>query len=188
MYENYEEQTTGQQAPPPPDDAGQATPPPGSQGQSASGPVDRKSTIAAVVLSGLPGLGQVYVGYYQRGFVNILVVATAIFLLNQWELQEFHPFIGIFLAFFWIYNMIDAARCANAVNRGAEAGMQAELPELPTGLGGGSAFAGGLLVVIGVLILGRTVLGFSLSWLAEWWPVLLIIFGVRLIMTGRRRR
>jgi hypothetical protein len=54
-------------------------------------------------------------------------------------------------------------------------------------MGGGSAFAGGVLVVIGVLILGRTVLGFSLGWLAEWWPLLLIIFGIRLIMTGRRR-
>jgi hypothetical protein len=178
MYENHEEHAGDRQA----------TPPPGEQARTAAGPVDRKSPLAAVVLSGLPGLGQVYVGYYQRGFINILVVVTTIFLLNQWELREFQPLLGPFLAFFWIYNMIDAARCANAVNRGAEAGIQPELPELPSGVGGGSAFAGGLLVVIGVLILGRTVLGFSLSWLAEWWPLFLIIFGIRLMVTGRRKK
>jgi hypothetical protein len=187
MYENHEEQTTGQQAPPPPGDQARATPPPHDPGRSTAGPADRKSPLAAVVLSALPGLGQVYVGYYQRGFVHILVVVTTIFLLNQWELQEFQPLLGPFLAFFWIYNMIDAARCANAVNRGAESGIQPELPELPSGVGGGSVFAGGVLVAIGVLILGRTVLGFSLAWLAAWWPVFLIIFGVRLIVTGRRR-
>ena len=178
MYENHEEQAGDRQA----------TPPPGEHARTAAGPVDRKSPLAAVVLSGLPGLGQVYVGYYQRGFINILVVVTTIFLLNQWELREFQPLLGPFLAFFWIYNMIDAARCANAVNRGAEAGIQPELPELPSGVGGGSAFAGGLLVVIGVLILGRTVLGFSLSWLAQWWPLFLIIFGIRLMITGRRKK
>jgi hypothetical protein len=176
MYENYEEQSSQQQA----------TPPPADGNAKSSGPVDRKSPLAAVVLSALPGLGQVYVGYYQRGFINILVVVTTIFLLNQWELQEFQPLLGPFLAFFWIYNMIDAARCATAVNRGAESGIQPELPDLPSGVGGGSVFAGGLLVAIGVLILGRTVLGFSLAWLAEWWPVFLIIFGLRLIVSGRR--
>jgi hypothetical protein len=176
MYDEREEQSGG------------STPPPNETWGPASGrEVERKSPLAAVVLSALPGLGQVYVGYYQRGFVHILVVVTTIFLLNQWELQEFQPLLGPFLAFFWIYNMIDAARCANAVNRGSAAGLQPDLPELPAGLGGGSTFAGVLLVAIGVLILGRTILGISLSWLAEWWPVFLIIFGVRLIMAGRRR-
>ena len=178
MYENHEEQAGDRQA----------TPPPGEHARTAAGPVDRKSPLAAVVLSGLPGLGQVYVGYYQRGFINILVVVTTIFLLNQWELREFQPLLGPFLAFFWIYNMIDAARCAVAVNRGADAGVQTNLPELPAAVGGGSMFAGVLLIAIGALILGRTVLGISLDWLAEWWPLLLIIFGIRLVVTGRNRK
>jgi hypothetical protein len=137
----------------------------------------------------MPGLGQVYVGYYQRGFVNIAVASGVIFLLNQYELREFQPLLGVFLPFFWIYNMIDAARCAHAVNRGAAAGIQPELPALPAAIGGGgSVFAGVVLVALGMLFLGRTVLGISLEWFAEWWPVLLILFGARMIFAGRSRQ
>lgn len=179
MYENHEEQTGGPNMPPPGEFAGQA---------SSHKVADRKSPLAAVVLSLLPGLGQVYVGYYQRGFVYIAVAATVITLLSEGSFRGLEPLLGVFLAFFWIYNMIDAARCASAVNRGAESGIPQTLPELPAAVAGGSTFAGVLLVVIGALILGRTVLGFSLDWLAEWWPALLIIFGIRMIVAGRRRR
>jgi len=36
----------------------------------------RKSPAIAAILSMMPGLGQVYVGYYQRGFVHAVVVAS----------------------------------------------------------------------------------------------------------------
>ena len=38
----------------------------------------RKSPALAAMLSLVPGLGQVYLGYYQQGFINILVVAAII--------------------------------------------------------------------------------------------------------------
>jgi hypothetical protein len=188
MYENHEQQTGAQQAPPYPGaggDPGYQTGPQADPGPRRA--VERKSPVAAVILSSLPGLGQVYVGYYQRGFIHIAVAATVITLLNTRGLRELEPLLGVFLAFFWIYNMIDAGRCAAAVNRGAEAGMQPQLPELPAAVGGGSVFAGVLLVVVGLIILGRTVLGISLDWLASWWPLLLVVFGVRMIVNGRGR-
>jgi hypothetical protein len=172
MYENHEHPTGGAS--------------PGYEEPVQRTPVERKSPLAAAVLSLMPGLGQVYVGYYQRGFVNIAVVAGTIFLLNQYEFDAFQPLLGVFLPFFWIYNMIDAARCAAAVNRGVEAGLQADLPALPAAIGGGgSAFTGAILVVLGLLFLGRTVLDISLAWMADWWPVLLILFGLRMILAGR---
>lgn len=171
MYENHEQQTQDPQG--------------GFDRGAGPGPVERKSPLAAVVLSALPGLGQVYVGYYQRGFVHIAVVAGTIFLLNLRDLREFQPLLGVFLAFFWIYNMIDAARCAGTVNRGAEAGRVPDLPPLPAE--GGSTFAGAILVGLGLIFLGRTVFGFSLAWLADWWPLFLILFGLRMIYQGRRR-
>ena len=183
MYENQEEQSSG--SPPPHEFYGQQS----QQQHQQQLPPERKSPVTAAVLSCMPGLGQVYVGYYQRGFANIAVAAGVIFLLNQPELREFQPLLGVFLPFFWIYNMIDAARCAHAVNRGAEAGMQPELPALPAAIGGGgSVFAGVVLVALGMLFLGRTVLGFSLAWLAEWWPVFLILFGARMIFAGRSKQ
>ena len=184
MYENHEEQPGGSTTPPPHEFYGQQQ----QQQQQPHPHLERKSPVTAAVLSCMPGLGQVYVGYYQRGFLNIAVAAGVIFLLNQYELREFQPLLGVFLPFFWIYNMIDAARCAHAVNRGAEAGVQPELPDLPAAVGGGgSVFAGVVLVVLGMLFLGRSVLGISLEWFAEWWPLLLILFGARMIFAGRSK-
>jgi len=105
MYENHEEQSSG--SPPPHEFYGQ-------QSHQQQPSPERKSPLTATLLSCMPGLGQVYVGYYQRGFVNIAVAAGVIFLLNQYELREFQPLLGVFLPFFWIYNMIDAARCAHS--------------------------------------------------------------------------
>jgi len=176
MYDNQEQQQTG-------------APGPGYEESQRRATAERKSPLAAVVLSALPGLGQVYVGYYQRGFINIAVVAGTIFLLNQRDFSEFTPLLGVFLAFFWVYNMIDAARCATAVNRGAEAGMRPELPELPAAVGGGgNTFAGVILVLLGLVFLGRTVLGISLEWLADWWPMFLVLIGLRMILGGRSGR
>lgn len=160
--------------------------------QAAGGPggwgntSEQKSVALATALSMLPGLGQIYVGFYQRGFINIGVVAATISLLNQWELRAFQPLLGIFLPFFWIYNMIDAARCAQAVNRALRGGKPIDLPELPTGVLGNSRFAGMILVGMGVILLGVTVFDFDLGWIRDWWPVLLIVFGVRLITKDRR--
>lgn len=172
--------------------AGQQSPPPGGwqQGPSAppgwGNPSEQKSIALATALSLLPGLGQIYVGFYQRGFLNIGVVAATITLLNEWQLQPLHPLLGIFLPFFWIYNMIDAARCAQAVNRALRGGEPIDLPELPVGVLGSSRIAGGILVAMGVILLGVTVFDFDLGWIRDWWPLLLIVFGVRLMMKGQR--
>ena len=63
----------------------------------------------------MPGLGQVYVGYYTRGFVHAIVVASIITVLNL-EVLELEPLFAMFLAFFWLYNIIDAGRRAAMYN------------------------------------------------------------------------
>ena len=64
----------------------------------------------------MPGLGQIYVGYYQQGFINMAVVAITITLLSSGA-RGAEPLFGLFLAFFWLYNMIDANRRAHHYNR-----------------------------------------------------------------------
>lgn len=178
MYENHETGSSGPQSPPPQENFSAGARP----------HFERKNATVAGVLSAMPGLGQVYVGYYQRGFIHIAVAAGVIFMLNQREFSDLQPLLGVFLAFFWIYNMIDAARCAGAVNRGVEAGLQPQLPELPAAIGGsGSMFTGVILVGAGLLFLGHTVMDFSLAWLADWWPLALILFGLRMIVSARHR-
>ena len=88
----------------------------------------RKSQGLAMFLSLMPGLGQVYVGYYQQGFINIVVVASLIALLDS-GVGALDPLGGLFLAFFWLYNIIDAGRRAAAYNQSLIGLDEAELPE-----------------------------------------------------------
>jgi hypothetical protein len=152
------------------------------------GPGIYKSPAVATMLSLMPGLGQAYVGYYQQGFTNILVVAATITLLSSDRIRGLEPFLGVFLAFFWIFNMIDAARRAHHYNRSA-AGLGGEsVPEdfkLPGT--GGSLLGGAVLVVLGVLFLLDLNFDVSLAWIENWWPALLVIFGANLIYKARQK-
>ena len=145
----------------------------------------RKSPGLACFLSLMPGLGQVYVGYYQRGFVHAAVVGSLIAILSS-RLEELTPLVALFLAFFWLYNIIDAGRRAALYNEVLAGRTGIELPAdlmLP-GLGG--SMVGGVVVALaGFLLLGHTAFGMSLSWLKEWWPVGLILFGAYLFIKAR---
>ena len=143
----------------------------------------QKSPALAAFMSLMPGLGQVYIGYYQQGFINILVVASLITLLT-FKMRAITPLIAIFLAFYWLYNIVDAARRAAYYNR-ALAGLGPDtLPEdisLPGGKG--SLLGGCLLLGFGLIFLLHTQFGMSLEWLEDWWPVALVAVGGYLVYT-----
>lgn len=141
-----------------------------------------KSPALACVLSMMPGLGQVYLGYYTRGFVHALVVAGLITLLATGDLNELDPMAGIFLAFFWLYNIIDAGRRASLYNVVLDGGETIELPRdfgKPSPYG--SIFAGLALIGVGFILLLHTRFDVPLSWLEQWWPVAPMLFGLYLL-------
>jgi hypothetical protein len=134
------------------------------------------------VLSMMPGLGQVYVGYYPRGFVNAVTVAGIISILAATEDAPYIPLLAMFMAFFWLYNIIDAARLAALYNRALAGGREPALPEgfaLP-GMGG-SILGGSILVAAGFIVLLHTRWGVRLDWVGEWWPIFPMLFGVYLV-------
>ena len=137
----------------------------------------------AAVFSVMPGLGQVYVGYYPRGFVHAITVAGIISILASTHGEEpFLPLLALFMAFFWLYNIIDAARLAALYNRALAGGSEPALPEgfaLP-GMGG-SILGGAILVAAGFVVLLHTRWGVRLDWVADWWPVFPMLFGVYLV-------
>jgi len=141
----------------------------------------RKSPILAGLLSLLPGLGQVYVGYYQQGFINLLVIGCTISLLAT-GLGPLTPLGGFFVAFYWMFNIIDASRRALFYNETLAGLEQVELPaELKLPSGQGTLLGGILLVCLGGIALSHTVFGYRLDWLEDWWPAALIIVGLVLI-------
>lgn len=163
----------------------------------------RKVPALAAILSLMPGLGQVYVGYYIRGFINIVVVASTITLLangsghgsdGEFSRRAFDvaPLLGLFLSFFWLYNMIDAWRIASLYNEALLAARSGEMKvDLPMPSAGGAMVGGIVLVAIGLLLFLNTMFGMSLDWLREWWPIAPIGFGIYLIsqaVKDRRRK
>jgi hypothetical protein len=141
-----------------------------------------KSPALAAVLSLMPGLGQVYIGYYQQGFINILIVATIIALLSH-GVGSLEPLLGIFLGFFWLYNLVDAARKATAYNQmisGVGSGQMPEGEVLPGARG--SLVGGAAMVIVGGIALAHTRFGMPLDWIERWWPMALVILGAYLLI------
>jgi hypothetical protein len=144
----------------------------------------RKSPFLAGLLSLLPGLGQVYVGYYVSGFVNVVIVGATITALNSMEGHHGsgEPFLGIFLAFFWLFNIIDAVRKANLYNL-----YQLGEKERPAPTD--SPLVGGIvLVVAGLLFAAKFTFGLDMDWLQQVWPLALLIGGAYLIWKYRRTK
>jgi len=141
-----------------------------------------KSPALAAVLSLMPGLGQVYVGYYQRGFAHLIVVAGIITLLASGAIDALTPLFGLFLAFFWLYNVIDAARRASFYNEALAGRSSIELPQDFKMPGFQGSIAGGAaLMLVGFILLLNTRFGVSLDWVEEWWPAAPILFGAFLL-------
>jgi hypothetical protein len=150
-----------------------------------------KSPALATVLSLVPGLGQVYTGYYRQGFINILVVGSLIAILNGPErnIEAVMPLLVFFLVFFWLFNLVDSYRRALFLNQALSGVAVTELPKdfkLPEQHG--SLLIGSLLILAGLVIASHTVFGYSLEWLQRWWPAALILVGAYLVMQAIRDR
>ncbi len=150
-------------APPPP--------PPGS----GSGP---NPTVAGILAGFFPfGVGAVYTGQYAKGLAHL---AIFVLLIAGWNSGgDVLPAIsGIGIAFFVVYQIIDAVRSARAI--------QAGLPA-PDPYGLGATFGGGakietskipmgavVLILLGVVFLLHTFAEYGLD---RFWPLILIALG-----------
>ena len=190
------------QAPPPEQPAAQpppaqpaAQPPPAASYAVPAAAVrvqglQHKSPFIACVLSLMPGVGQIYVGYYKLGFIHNVVFASTIMLLSTRLPDPLYPLLGIFLAFFFIYNIVDAGRRAIYYNLALDGVEGIELPSMNLSVPSfGGSFAGGLAMIgLGGILLANTLAGVSLDWIEEWWPAAPILLGVYLVWKALQER
>ncbi len=170
-----------------------ATPPEaylrGARGSAYGPDPRRKSPVLATMLAAMPGLGQVYVGYYQQAVTNAAIVGTLLTALNRNWLPELEPLLVILLIFFYLYGMIDAGRRASLYNEALAGLRPMDLPENEKSPAWhGSLTGGAILVVAGLVLFSHTMFGVSLEWLAQWWPLGLVAFGGWLIYGAMEAR
>jgi hypothetical protein len=149
----------------------------------------RRSPFLAGLLSLVPGLGHVYLGYTRLGFIHAAVVVLLLSFL-AWAIPG--PLITLaatFMAFFWMYGIVDAARRAMLVNQALLGRLELDLPAIGGEPGfRGSLIGGAAITLVGVLLLSHTLFDVSLRWVEDWWPVALIGVGVYLVYRGVQDR
>lgn len=163
-----------------------------SIGTSKALGTQRQSVFLACCLSLIPGVGQVFVGYYKLGFLHNIVFGGTIMLIViviDSPLDALLPILSIFPAFFFVYNIVDAGRRAAFSNLALDGVDGIELPddmnfELPSV--GGSIAGGVALMVLGGVLLSNTLFDISLAWVEDWWPSAPIAFGAYLVVKARQ--
>ena len=150
--------------PPPP----QAPPPPAAAAYIAP----RRSPGVTVILSCFPGLGHLYLGLYQRGMAFFIAFATSIWLAD-------HSDLGILIPFIWFFNVIDAYRQAVLINQCSDTGIAPEPLKLPKQHG--SLGFGVFLLVLGLLLLYNQFYPLDLTFLVDWWPLVLVLAGAYML-------
>jgi hypothetical protein len=149
----------------------------------------KKSPGLAAVFSIMPGLGQIYVGFYRRGFLHALVTAGIITMLSAGRVHRMEPLFGIFLSFYWFFNIIDAVRMANLYNDAVTGLEDEEMRRALAKAGDKGTIGGGLAILaIGMLFLLHNVFDVSMYWLEDWWPLFPVGFGAYLLYQGVRDR
>jgi len=157
-----------------------APPPPATSSLPAIG---RKNPGLAALLSLFPGMGNIYNGLYMRGVTFFLVIVSLIGIADSG-----HDLFGFAVAFFWIFNVIDAYRQATLINYGyaQDLGL-VDLPRHPRASQGGVA-AGVLLALIGIFALLERYFAIRLDWLFDLWPFALVLLGGWMIWASLRDR
>jgi hypothetical protein len=167
--------------PPPPADPAPAAPIPATASQA---PFERKRPLLAGLLSGFPGMGNVYNGLYVRGLIQFLIVAGLMGLVDRSE----NAFFVMTMIFFWAFGVLDSYRQAMLINYGyaQDLGLL-DQPQRPKA-GQGGLIAGIVLTLLGIVATLEQYVDIDLRWLYDLWPVLLIGVGLWLIVAAVRER
>ena len=154
------------------------------------GPSSGPNPAVAGILAGFfPfGVGAVYCSQYAKGLAHLLIFALLIFGTDHAGSWDW--LFGIGIAFFYVYQIIDAVRTAKAVQMGLPApdplglaqtfgaGQKFEASKVPVGAV--------VLIGLGVLFLLHT-MGFWEYGFDRYWPLLIVFVGGWMFYRQRER-
>jgi hypothetical protein len=142
--------------------------------------------LAGVLAGFFPfGVGAVYNGQYAKGLAHLLIFVALVLGASQGG-DTGGAIFGLGIAFFYIYQIIDAVRSAHAIRTGLPApdpfglaktfgsGERVDINRVPVGAL--------VLIGLGVLFLLNTMGLFHAYWIHRMWPLILIFIGVWLFL------
>jgi hypothetical protein len=142
-----------------------------------------KSAFGAGILSFFfPGTGLLYCGQVAKGLLYMLIFAG---LVTMQAHAGGQPFSGLILAGFYIFQIIDAANTAKAINRKALLGKVEEMEDedvLAKDVKAGSVFWGIILIALGAVLILANYEVISYHSLFDLWPIVVIVIGLKLIV------
>lgn len=149
----------------------------------------KSPALAAILSIVFPGTGALYNGQFAKGLLYIVIFAGLVTMQGHGSGQ---PFLGLILAGFYFFQIIDSINQARLINERA-AGMkpQAAAAAAPAEAEGpapsGSVFWGIVLVVLGGVLLLANFDVIRYETIFDFWPVAVIGLGLKLVFDAVAR-
>ena len=144
-----------------------------------------KSPALAGILSVVfPGTGALYNGNYLKGIIMIIVFAGLVSIQGRGG----QPFVGLLLAGFYIFQIIDAINEAKATRAPLETAEATPVRTVKPGgnievsSASGSVSWGIILIVLGGLFLLANFDIISYESFIDYWPLILVGLGLKLVI------
>lgn len=141
----------------------------------------KSPTLAGLLAFFLPTTGALYNGQFLKFVVYVIIFAG---LVTMQPTEEAQPFAGLILAGFCFYQFFEAIQTSKRINRRALLGEEEEeekIEEIPEVIKTGSVFWGIILLILGGLLLLANFAVISYGLLFDFWPLVVIVIGAKLI-------
>jgi hypothetical protein len=159
--------------------------------QEAASPYTAANPVAATgnaspalawILGLIPGVGAIYNGQYAKGFVHALIFGLLVSILGSESAGGFEPLFALMTAAFVFYQSFEAYHTAKMRNQGLVVDEFSSLIRMRNG----NPLAPALLIVVGVAFLLSNLGLFNIGQLLRFWPALLILAGVMMLIRNTR--
>jgi hypothetical protein len=172
-------------APPPPPNMGPVPPYPVVPPMTATMPPPPSyahsdvSPPLALFLGMIPGVGAIYNGQYAKGLVHAIIWGVLMSIADSRAAHGMEPIFVMLVFAWWAYMVFEAYHTARKRRAGEPVDEYSSLLDIRGGHN--VPVAGIALILLGVLLLLRTLDVLDFEFIARFWPVLLIVAGAYLL-------